>query len=104
MGYFSVVEVRQTDQYRRWFDRLRDRGVRALVLVRIRRLSLGHAGDARSVGGGVWELRLDHGPGYRIYFTRRGGRVVVLLAGGTKQGQKRDIPRAMKLAQAIGDD
>ncbi|MEK6688981.1 MAG: type II toxin-antitoxin system RelE/ParE family toxin, partial [Gemmatimonadota bacterium] len=66
MGYFPVVQVRQTDQYRRWL---------------IRRLSLGHPGDARSVGGGVWELRLDHGPGYRIYFTRRGGRAVVLLAG-----------------------
>ena len=104
MGYFSVVEIRQTDGYRRWFNRLRDRGARALVLVRIRRLSLGHLGDARSVGGGVWELRLDHGPGYRIYFTRTGARVVVLLAGGTKQGQKRDILRATKLAQAIGDD
>ena len=89
-----MIEIRQTEEYFRWFDGLRDLQARSRVLVRIRRLSLGNAGDARPVGEGVSELRVDCGPGYRIYFTRRGAVLIVLLAGGDKSTQKRDIERA----------
>ncbi len=67
-----MIEVRQTDEYARWFNGLRDRKARARILVRIRRLSLGNPGDVRPVGEGVSEMRVDYGPGYRIYFVSRG--------------------------------
>jgi putative addiction module killer protein len=77
--------------------------VRAGILVRIRRLSLGDLGDARAVGGGVRELRIDYGPGYRVYFTQRGPVLVVLLAGGDKRTQRRDIERAKELAEGLDE-
>jgi putative addiction module killer protein len=96
-----VLEVRQTEKYAKWFGRLRDREARARVLTRVRRLSLGNAGDVRPVGEGVSELRIDHGPGYRIYFTHRGEALVILLAGGDKQSQERDIQIALDLARHL---
>lgn len=96
-----MIEIRQTDVYARWFDRLRDRQAKSRILVRIRRLSLGNIGDAHSVGDGVSELRIDCGPGYRIYFARQGQTLVVLLAGGAKSSQKRDIERAKELARGL---
>jgi putative addiction module killer protein len=99
MGYNKpMLEMRQTEQYDQWFNRLRDRQAKARIDVRIRRLSLGNPGDARSVGHGVSELRIDYGPGYRVYFTRRGELVVILLAGGDKRTQGRDIKTAIELA------
>lgn len=95
------VEVGQTDVYARWFAKLRDRQARTRVDARVRRLALGNAGDARSVGKGVSELRIDYGPGYRVYFTRRGRALVVLLAGGDKDSQQRDIATAQALASRI---
>ncbi|MCY3892462.1 MAG: type II toxin-antitoxin system RelE/ParE family toxin [Acidimicrobiaceae bacterium] len=95
------VEVGQTDVYARWFAKLRDRQARTCVDARVRRLALGNAGDARSVGKGVSELRIDYGPGYRVYFTRRGRALVVLLAGGDKDSQQRDIATAQALASRI---
>ena len=97
----SVVEIRQTEVYARWFRRLRDREARARIDVRIRRLSLGNPGDVRPVGHGVSELRVDYGPGYRVYFSRRGEAVIVLLAGGDKDSQDRDIRRALELARGL---
>ena len=85
----------------RWFARLKDREARARVLVRIRRLSLGNAGDTKSVGGGVAELRIDYGPGYRIYFVRRGEALIVLLVGGDKSTQAADIRAALDLARTV---
>ena len=82
-----MLEIRQTEQYAQWFSGLRDRQAKARINVRIWRLSLGNPGDARSVGHGVSELRIDYGPGYRVYFTRRGERIVMLLAGGDKSTQ-----------------
>jgi putative addiction module killer protein len=96
-----VIEIRQTYEYSRWFDRLRDREARARILVRIRRLSLGNPGDVQPVGEGVSELRIDLGPGYRVYFTRKGKTVVVLLAGGDKKSQERDIEKARELARGL---
>lgn len=95
------MEIRQTVVFRRWYDGLRDRMARAKIAVRIDRLAMGHAGDARPVGRGVSELRIDHGPGYRVYFVRRGGELIVLLAGGDKSSQSRDIARAFALAEEV---
>ena len=94
-----MVEVRQTDVFTEWFAGLRDREARARITVRIRRLSLGNRGDVRPVGSGVSEMRIDYGPGYRVYFVGRGDMVVVLLCGGDKRHQDRDIARALELAQ-----
>jgi putative addiction module killer protein len=96
-----VIQIRQTEVYSRWFDGLRDSVTRARIDIRIRRLSLGNTGDAKSVGDGISELRINHGPGYRVYFTRRGLTVIVLLAGGDKSTQDRDIRDAKALAKNL---
>ena len=92
-------EVRQSSTYRDWFDRLRDRQAKAHIDARVRRLSMGNAGDAKSVGSGVSELRVDHGPGYRVYFIRKGRTIIVLLCGGDKRTQQADIERAIEIAK-----
>jgi putative addiction module killer protein len=96
-----MIEVRQTEIYAEWFGGLRDRQARARVLARIRRLSMGNPGDVKPVGEGVSELRIDHGPGYRLYFVRRGKRLVILLAGGDKRTQTKDIAKALELARNL---
>jgi len=96
-----VVEVRKTKVFADWLDGLRDARAKARILVRLRRLSLGNFGDWKSIGSGVSELRVDYGPGYRIYLTRQENSVVILLAGGTKKSQSRDIKRAISLAQEL---
>jgi putative addiction module killer protein len=95
------VEVRQTEHYAKWFAKLRDRQARARIDVRIRRLSLGNPGDVRGVGEGVAELRVDYGPGYRVYFKRHSEQLVILLAGGNKRTQARDIEVAKELARRL---
>jgi len=94
-------QIRWTEQFARRFGGLRDRQARARILIRIRRLSLGVPRDAKRLGGGVLELRVDYGPGYRIYATRRGQAVFVLLAGGDKRTQAADIAKARKLARDL---
>ncbi|MBI1785365.1 type II toxin-antitoxin system RelE/ParE family toxin [Candidatus Sumerlaeota bacterium] len=93
-----MIEIRQTEIYARWFDRLRDAQAKARINIRIRRLSLGNPGDVKPVGKGVSEMRIDYGPGYRVYFTQRGRELIVLLAGGDKGTQARDIKNALELA------
>jgi putative addiction module killer protein len=96
-----MIEIRQTDEYESWFDGLRDREARFGIIARIRRLSLGNLGDVKPVGEGVSELRITYGPGYRIYIKQQGEMLVVLLAGGDKSSQKRDIERAKQLARDL---
>jgi len=96
-----MIEVRQTDEYAKWFAGLRDMRAKARVTVRVRRLSLGNAGDVKAVGSGVSELRIDVGKGYRVYFVNRGECLVILLAGGDKSTQQRDIEKAKQLADDL---
>jgi len=98
-----VTEVRQTQAFAQWLDRLRDRAAVARINIRLRRLSLGNPGDVRPAGAGVSELRIDYGPGYRIYFIHRSPETVVLLCGGDKSTQDRDIGRAKELAKEDRD-
>jgi putative addiction module killer protein len=96
-----MIEVRQTEVFTTWLFGLRDRQARARILARIRRLSAGNPGDVKPVGSGVSEMRIGHGPGYRLYFVGRGKTVVILLCGGDKRSQARDIARAIEMAQKV---
>jgi len=96
-----MLEIRQTAEYAQWFQRLRDRQARVRIQTRLDRLSLGNSGDVRPVGEGVSELRIDYGPGYRVYFVPHGRVVIVLLAGGDKRTQDRDIQAALALARNL---
>lgn len=97
----AMIEIRKTAVFANWIDGLRDIRARARVLARIERLAYGHAGDAKPVGDGVSEMRIDYGPGYRVYFKKRGHALVILLAGGDKGSQKRDISTALRLARNL---
>jgi putative addiction module killer protein len=104
-GYrWRTVEVRKTEVFVRWLDGLGDIRARARVLARIERLAAGNPGDAEPVGEGVSELRIDHGPGYRVYYKQQGREWVILLAGGDKSTQSRDIRAARRLARNLSDD
>ena len=94
-----MIEIRQTETYAEWFSSLRDRHAKARIDIRIRRLSLGNPGDVKAVGEGVSELRINYGSGYRVYFVQHGQTVVILLAGGEKRTQDRDIKTALELAR-----
>ncbi|WP_039559626.1 type II toxin-antitoxin system RelE/ParE family toxin [Pseudomonas flexibilis] len=95
-----MLEIQQTETYRAWERRLRDSRARAAIAARIFRLANGLAGDVSPVGGGVSELRIHYGPGYRIYFQQRGNELVILLCGGDKASQQHDIETAKRLALA----
>jgi putative addiction module killer protein len=96
-----MVELRQTPAFAKWLVGLRDRQARARIQIRMDRLALGLVGDAKPVGGGVSELRIDYGPGYRVYFKRQGADLVILLAGGDKRTQERDIRQALAMAREL---
>ena len=96
-----MLEVRQTSVYSEWFADLRDRTAKTRIDIRIRRLSLGNPGDVKPIGEGVSELRVDHGPGYRVYFIQKAEVYVVLLAGGDKSTQEKDIRTAKALAREL---
>ncbi|MHB8149561.1 MAG: type II toxin-antitoxin system RelE/ParE family toxin [Desulfobulbia bacterium] len=96
-----MIEIRKTEKYAQWLDGLRDIKARARILARVERLATGNAGDVKPVGEGVSELRIDYGPGYRIYFTKRGSELVILLAGGNKSTQTGDIKTALRLARNL---
>jgi putative addiction module killer protein len=96
-----VPQIRKTELFARWLDTLRDLHARARIQVRIARLEAGNPGDTKPVGEGVSEMRIDYGPGYRVYFTQFGREVVVLLAGGDKRTQTADIKAAQRLARNL---
>lgn len=96
-----MIEVRKTDIFARWIDGLDDIRARARIFVRIERLAAGNPGDAKPVGEGVSELRIDYGHGYRVYYKKQGRKVVILLVGGDKRSQTRDIKMALRLARNL---
>lgn len=99
-----MVEVRQTARFAQWLEDLRDLRARARVQARIERLIGGNPGDAKPVGSGVSELRINYGPGYRVYFQQKGSTLIILLAGGDKSTQARDIEEALMLARQIKEE
>ena len=96
-----MPQIRKTETFDRWLDGLRDIRARARIQVRIERLASGNAGDVEPLGEGVSELRIDYGPGYRVYFKKQGREVVILLAGGDKRTQSADIKTALRLARNL---
>jgi putative addiction module killer protein len=99
-----MIEFRQTETFRKWRVRLKDVRLRALIASRLDRLAFGNAGDVKPVGSGISELRIDYGPGYRVYYKKRGDTIVLLLCGGTKSTQGNDIKMAKRLAQEWSDE
>ena len=96
-----MIEIRKTEAFARWLDDLRDLRARARIQARIERLAGGNPGDVKPAGEGVSELRIDYGPGYRVYFRRRGRKLMILLAGGDKSSQAKDIKKAQRLARDL---
>ena len=93
------MQVVQSDVFKSWLDNVKDERAAARIVTRIRRMEIGNAGDVRSVGEGVSEIRIDYGPGYRVYFARRGRTLVILLCGGDKKSQRKDIAVAKRMAK-----
>lgn len=98
-----MIELKQTETYEKWDARLRDKRARTIIAARLMRLAEGLPGDVEPVGEGVSELRIHYGPGYRVYFQRRGNLLIVLLCGGDKSTQARDIAAAKKMAKEWSD-
>lgn len=98
-----MIDVRETVDFTNWLAALSDLRARLQIVRRIERIAAGNFGDAKSVGGAVKELRIDYGPGYRVYYTRRGDTVVILLCGGDKRTQSKDIRKAKEIAEALED-
>jgi putative addiction module killer protein len=96
-----MMEIRKTDDYARWLDGLSDVRARARILLRVERLAAGNPGDVKPVGEGVSEMRIDYGPGYRVYYKKHGREAVILLAGGDKRSQASDIKTALRLAHNL---
>ena len=96
-----MLQIQKTEAFAQWLDGLRDLRARARIQVRIERLAAGNAGDVEPVGEGVSELRIDYGPGYRVYFKKHGREVIILLAGGDKRTQSADIKTALRLARNL---
>jgi putative addiction module killer protein len=95
--------IRETEEFSIWLSRLRDGLAKAKILIRVERLAKGNPGDVKPVGEGVSELRINHGAGYRVYFTQRGEKLIVLLCGGDKDSQDKDIANAKKIASELED-
>ena len=98
-----MIEIRKTDLFSDWLDELRDIQARARIQARIERLAAGNPGDVEPVGEGVSELRINYGPGYRVYFKKRGRALIILLAGGDKSTQPKDIKTALRLARNLSE-
>lgn len=99
-----MIEMRKTSLFVLWLDELRDLQARARIQARIERLAAGNPGDVEPVGDGVSELRINYGPGYRVYFKKRGRELIILLAGGDKNSQAKDIKTALRLARNLSEE
>ena len=97
----QAFQLAETDEFHNWLGSLADRRAKARIVDRIKRASNGNFGDAKAVGSGVSEMRIDYGPGYRVYFFRRGNELVILLCGGDKKSQRADIVQAMRMKEEI---
>lgn len=95
------MRIRMTEMYRDWINDLKDRAARARIQMRIERLAHGNPGQHRNLAGGIAELKIDSGPGYRVYYTQRGDELIILLVGGDKSSQKNDISLAQELARNL---
>lgn len=93
-----MVDLKQTETFRKWWTKLRDERARGVILARLDRLAYGHPGDVEPIGEGISELRIHYGPGYRVYFHKRGNEIILLLCGGDKSTQSKDIKTAKRLA------
>lgn len=98
-----MLTIRETDEFSTWMEKLRDTRGKAKIAARIDRLAQGNAGDVAAVGGGISEMRIHFGPGYRVYYTQVGNKIVILLCGGDKSTQARDIKQAVALAANLED-
>jgi len=96
-----MIAIRETEEFKTWIRGLKDRIAQSIINARIRRVSAGNFGDVEPVGGDVSELRIDYGPGYRVYFTKRGRELVILLCGGDKSSQSRDVKTARQMADSL---
>jgi len=96
-----MVDIQKTELFAKWLDKLHDIRARARILVRVKRLTAGNPGDVKPVGEGVSELRINYGPGYRVYYKQFGESIIILLAGGDKRTQTKDIKTAIRLAQNL---
>lgn len=92
-----MIQIKTTEIYQKWLSKIKDNVFKVRLATRLRRLKLGNFGDVKSIGDGVSELRIDYGPGYRIYFTRQGNTIILLLCGGDKRTQDKDIKRAKEM-------
>jgi len=99
-----MITVRETENFKKWIRELKDRIAQSVIIARIRRISAGNFGDSKPVGDGVSELRIDYGPGFRVYFTRRGQEIIILLCGGDKSTQSRDIETAKHIAENLEEE
>lgn len=99
-----MVEIRKSEEYAKWIDGLRDLKARARIQARVERLRAGNPGDVKPVGAGVSEMRIDYGPGYRVYFVKRGDVLIILLVGGDKGSQAEDIKTALNLASKLKEN
>ncbi len=99
-----MIEFKQTETFRKWRVRIKDEGIRARIASRLDRLAFGNAGDVKPVGHGISELRIDYGPGFRIYFKKRGNTIIILLCGGTKSTQANDIKTAKRLSEEWSEE
>jgi len=96
-----LIEIRKTESFAKWIDNLADIRAKARILVRIERLASGNPGDVRATGEGISELRINYGPGYRVYYKTVGQTLIILLAGGDKRTQNKDINTAKQLAKNL---
>jgi len=96
-----MLTVRETENFKKWIRGLKDQVAQSIIIARIRRISIGNFGDSKPVGDNIFELRIDYGPGFRVYFTQRGKEIIILLCGGNKSTQNRDIKAAKRIAHSL---